>query len=316
VTVPLSQMPSSPLLHDISESFEWSLEYDSILERIANTDVIDIEWSKLRDIIKFKVDKNVAMFLAESRPSPPMPHPITSHPLAVGGLKLPPFPTRKRVDINANEPPVNFMNERQANDLKNIIYDQLHEFDDNPPFTIQRVCELCLNPKQHYKSIGKYLRAVEKSLLVTSTWDAFPPLTAKELEGPSRAAIALGSAPSTAPATPLFSPISFLHDDARRSTSRSPPPSPLALGATIIKLEEGEPKALGLVDELDDPSPGHMSDHPTPLSSVTTIRSRPSIGSLEQRFVKEEGEAGNKGHDSESGGDMVLDDADDKENKA
>lgn len=28
--------------------------------------------------------------------------------------------------------------------------------------------------------------------------------------------------------------------------------------------------ALGLVDELDDPSPGHMSEHPTALTSTTT----------------------------------------------
>jgi serine/threonine-protein phosphatase 4 regulatory subunit 2 len=51
--------------------------------------------------------------------------------------------------------------------------------------------------------------------------------------------------------------------------------------------------ALGLVDEMDDPSPGHMSDHPTPLSSVTTMpdaakSSRPFLGSLDQRFVKSE----------------------------
>lgn len=51
-------------------------------------------------------------------------------------------------------------------------------------------------------------------------------------------------------------------------------------------------KALGLVDELDDPSPGHMSDHPTPLSSVTSTEgpshTRHFLGSLEQRFVKAE----------------------------
>jgi serine/threonine-protein phosphatase 4 regulatory subunit 2 len=51
-------------------------------------------------------------------------------------------------------------------------------------------------------------------------------------------------------------------------------------------------KALGLVDELDDPSPGHMSDQPTAISSVTSMegspRPRPFLRSLEQRFVKAE----------------------------
>jgi len=46
------------------------------------------------------------------------------------------------------------------------------------------------------------------------------------------------------------------------------------------------------VDELDDPSPGHMSDQPTALSSVTSIKERspprPFLGSLEQRFIKAE----------------------------
>ena len=51
-------------------------------------------------------------------------------------------------------------------------------------------------------------------------------------------------------------------------------------------------KALGLVDELDDPSPGHMSDQPTAISSVTSMEgsphTRPFLRSLEQRFVKAE----------------------------
>jgi len=164
-----------------------------------------------------------------------------------------------------------------------VLYSRISE----PPFTIQRVCELCLHPRQHYTSVGKYLRAVEKSLLVTSTWDSFPPLSEIDTDPNGRSVLALGSTLQSAPATPLFSPISFLHDDARRSKSRSPPPSPLALGAG--DPEALDPRVLGLVDELDDPSPGHLSDHPTALSSVTTVSDgsgpRPFLDSLEQRFV-------------------------------
>ena len=102
----------------------------------------------------------------------------------------------------------------------------------------------------------------------------------------------LGSTLQSAPSTPLFSPIPFLHDDARRSKSRSPPPTPLSLNPALPIGDEdvkAEP-AIGLVDELDDPSPGHMSDHPTALTAVTTTtttpQSKPFIGSLDDRFVR------------------------------
>jgi serine/threonine-protein phosphatase 4 regulatory subunit 2 len=113
----------------------------------------------------------------------------------------------------------------------------------------------------------------------------FPAFTHAEKFSAGRSAITLGSTLQSAPSTPLFSPIPFLHDDARRSKSRSPPPTPLALDAGA----PDEFRALGLVDELDDPRPGHMSDHPTALTAVTTLPAhepKPFLGSLEQRFVK------------------------------
>lgn len=198
------------------------------------------------------------------------------------------------------QPPVCYMDEEQTNKMKESIFQLVDQFEGSvtvelihvrpehsplfrsPPFTVQRVCELCVEPKKHYNSVGKYLRAVEKSLLVTSTIESFPPLSHAEKFSAGRSAITLGSTLQSAPSTPLFSPIPFLHDDARRSKSRSPP----------LVQDSGAPddfKALGLVDELDDPRPGHMSDHPTPLTAVTTLPAyepKPFLGSLEQRFVK------------------------------
>ncbi|KAI1305562.1 protein phosphatase 4, regulatory subunit 2 [Mortierella claussenii] len=41
------------------------------------------------------------------------------------------------------------------------------------PFTIQRVCELLSNPTEHHSNLLKYLRAVEKVLMITSSINEF-----------------------------------------------------------------------------------------------------------------------------------------------
>ncbi len=130
-----------------------------------------------------------------------------------------------------------------------------------PPFTIQRICELCVDPRKHYNSVGKYLRAVERSLLVTSTWDSFPPLSTADEEYSVNPASASSNSLRDA-TTPIFSPIPFLHDDAR---SRSPSPVSMPPSAQSELHQLPEFKALGLVDELDNPKPGHLSDRPTAL---------------------------------------------------
>lgn len=88
----------------------------------------------------------------------------------------------------------------------------------------------------------------------------------------------------------------------------------------MVPSEPLEQKAFGMVDEVDDPSPGHMSEHPTALSSVTTtstVGSRPFLGSLEQRFAKGEDSEGTADSSRQEEDDaMAVDDADDKENKA
>jgi serine/threonine-protein phosphatase 4 regulatory subunit 2 len=82
--------------------------------------------------------------------------------------------------------------------------------------------------------------------------------------------------------------------------------------SSIEPLNDAMPqRAIGLVDELDDPSPGHMSDHPTAISSVTTVVSRPFLETLGSRFVR--GSEDQTAMERER--EMVVDDVDDKENK-
>nr|GAT44026.1 predicted protein [Mycena chlorophos] len=250
-----------------------------LLQQIASTDTFDSQWPPLRDYIKERIQQNIQLFF--STPDRP-PLPPTFQPLATasGGLKLAPFPSRRPI----LHVPTSYMTVQEAADMREVVFELLDQFD-AAPFTIQRVCELCLEPKKHYTSVGKYLRAVEKALLVTSTHASFPPLTEEERDTAIRTMVSIGAAPSM-PTTPIFSPISFSHGDARRSKSRSPPPSPLIL-ANSSEPHPDAPgtKELGLVDELDDPKPGHMSDTPVALSAVTEGG---NVESLESRFVPED----------------------------
>ncbi|KAI0670326.1 PPP4R2-domain-containing protein [Trametes maxima] len=327
-------------------SFEWKEEYGDALERIASSDIVETEWPLLRKIIKHQLDKNIASYLTEGprwegRPPLMIAAPQT---LPNGGLKLPPFPPREPNPSNPNPPPpkVDF-NDKEAEEMRTSIYAQLDDFEacvvnlvwdvhtvrqltptPSTPFTIQRICELCVRPRQHYKYVGKYLRAMEKCLLVTSSWNAFPPLSEVESTYSASGHPAISTSAVSAPNTPMFSPIPFLHEDARRSKSRSPPPSPLVLPETVAggltAAEEGaEPKVLGLVDELDDPSPGHLSDHIEPISATTTVASRPIHPTLEERFVKSTTEEGPQPETGEGGATdvpMAQEEDEGKENKA
>ncbi|XP_018496650.1 serine/threonine-protein phosphatase 4 regulatory subunit 2 [Galendromus occidentalis] len=52
--------------------------------------------------------------------------------------------------------------------MKEKILEALEYFN-QAPFTIQRLCEVMVDPKRYYKRIDKLMRAIEKNLLVTTT---------------------------------------------------------------------------------------------------------------------------------------------------
>ncbi|KAH9966585.1 PPP4R2-domain-containing protein [Russula dissimulans] len=313
--------------------FQWSQEYDNTLERISSTDLVDVEWPKLRNIIKYKIEQNIAAFFVDAqdhKSSSIYVPPFSPRPSTNGGLKLPPFTSRERDESNPNEAPKAHYMPEEAATIKTTLFSQLDEFD-AAPFTIQRLADLCARPRENYTALGKYCRALEKTLYVTSTWDSFPPLPLQPTDSMAFVAERIGLSSPSAPSTPLFSPISFLHDDARRSHSRSPPPSPLNLNGTDhsggVPMDAEalmEPRGLGLVDELDDPNPGHLSDRPTALTSVTSIGAGSNVISLEDRFVRasqDEGEGQpetkRKREEDDRSTDSMMDERDgDKENKS
>ncbi|KAJ1728398.1 hypothetical protein LPJ61_004050 [Coemansia biformis] len=61
----------------------------------------------------------------------------------------------------------------QIRELEGRISYSLHTFDE-APFTIQRIAELLAWPDRHYRSVLKFLRAIERVVYVTSTVEEFP----------------------------------------------------------------------------------------------------------------------------------------------
>ncbi|CAG9788380.1 unnamed protein product [Diatraea saccharalis] len=69
------------------------------------------------------------------------------------GIDIPPYP---------NVDPFNY------DIMKNSLLERLDSFT-SAPFTVQRICELLTYPRKQYNRVDKFMRAVEKNILVVST---------------------------------------------------------------------------------------------------------------------------------------------------
>lgn len=80
-------------------------------------------------------------------------------------------------DLNTSSSSTYIPNQNTANDansiqlIKDRIFERMQSFN-NAPFTIQRICELLLKPNNHYNRIDKYLRGLEKCIMVVTTVDS------------------------------------------------------------------------------------------------------------------------------------------------
>lgn len=80
-------------------------------------------------------------------------HVLTEFHDSSPGLDLPPCP---------NVDPFNY------DTMKNCLLERIDSFS-SAPFTVQRICELLTCPRKQYSRIDKYMRAIEKNILVVST---------------------------------------------------------------------------------------------------------------------------------------------------
>ncbi|KAG8912317.1 hypothetical protein FRC01_005164 [Tulasnella sp. 417] len=262
------------VLNGISQDYEWQLPNQEHLARrdIPSSDatIVDVTIGGPRTPL---TEQQVPATIAIS-PSVIEQRPSTQH-----GLILPPFPRRLNEDGKVMPTKLTIS---EANEEMERIFGMLDEFDEHPPFTIQRICELLTRPSI-YKSLGKFLRAFERTLLITSTADQYTADTYAATAAQSVLSPTLSDSALKLAMTPLFSPIPFLHPDldpvtgqpipgGRNGTSAHATPSPMLLNGDTEVDVPSSPR-LGLVDELDDPSAdsNHLTDHPRAISATTNL---------------------------------------------
>ncbi|KAG8893611.1 hypothetical protein FRB99_001849, partial [Tulasnella sp. 403] len=312
------------ILNGISSTFTWKTEYDDKIEKAAADNLVqDWDWKIMRDAIKRRLHQVITTYLTMQQPKakrdgssglssettlvdlgrpndPPLgptlaisPAAIEQRPSTPHGVIIAPFP-RRPVDDKVMPSKLSV---ESANEEMERLFGMLDEFEEYPPFTIQRICELLVRPRV-YKSLGKFIRAFERGLLVTSTYDqyvidTYAVQSAPGQENFSESALKLAM-------TPLFSPIPFLHPELDPVTgqpittngSSSPRRSTAADAPSPMMLNDDIPPPsprLGLVDELDDPSAdsNRMADHPQAINSSTPIRSSSRVVDIDDMDMDE-----------------------------
>lgn len=111
-------------------------ELNDYLTYVARTGDPVYQWSLVKSLFKEKL-LNVLTDFYETSP----------------GIEIPPYP---------NVDPFNY------DIMKNSLLERLDSFT-SAPFTVQRICELLTCPRKQYNRVDKFMRAVEKNILVVST---------------------------------------------------------------------------------------------------------------------------------------------------
>ncbi|GBM28814.1 Serine/threonine-protein phosphatase 4 regulatory subunit 2-A [Araneus ventricosus] len=123
-------------LNDFERKLELSPILEDYLKRIAKNGEIVFPWSKLKPLLKKKLE----VVLDEFYETCPVETSV-------------PVPNFETFNFDA---------------LKKSILQAVESFT-SAPFTIQRLCELVTDPTKHYNRTDKYMRGIEKNVLVVST---------------------------------------------------------------------------------------------------------------------------------------------------
>lgn len=114
-------------------------ELNEYLAYVARTGDPVYQWSLVKSLFKEKL-LNVITDFYETTPGSP-------------GIEIPPYPNVDTFNYDI---------------MKNSLLERLDSFT-SAPFTVQRICELLTFPRKQYNRIDKFMRAIEKNILVVST---------------------------------------------------------------------------------------------------------------------------------------------------
>jgi len=135
VMMELATLEKNPQVDTISQTLDDYLGY------VAKSGNALFAWSKVKPLFKRKLELIIKEFVEES-PTENLPR----------------------------QPNVEMFSFDQ---MRERIFEQLESYT-GVPFTVQRLCELMVEPRKHYKRTDKFMRGLEKIMLVVSTIDPNP----------------------------------------------------------------------------------------------------------------------------------------------
>ncbi|KAE8450617.1 hypothetical protein EG329_005961 [Mollisiaceae sp. DMI_Dod_QoI] len=150
---------------------------DDILRTLAEGKSMDYEqWPGLLPRLLSRLEKIVKEDFSPPTTSAPSSRPIPSSPPTQSTTGEPSSQNSSQSTNKENAPPTTpttFPPEIQ-NLIKSITSTLNSLFTRYPPHTIQRLSELILYPKQHYRTLASYLHALDRVVHVTSGAHIFP----------------------------------------------------------------------------------------------------------------------------------------------
>ncbi|KAL7902105.1 hypothetical protein HDV63DRAFT_395058 [Trichoderma sp. SZMC 28014] len=251
--------------------------------------------------------------VAASQPQPPATAPETSSPQS---------PSRSQEQSDEVLP-------KQLADMVGEIKSHIGSFKSYPPHTIQRIAELILYPRAHYKALASYLHALDRVSAVTSGTNTYPlpppipDMSAIQLNGddPDDPAMAVSWSNPTAAAVgsdealggALLTPIPWL--------TRGTPPPEAAIEAPVgaqIHSESTEtiegPNGVGSIETVSVsingvPSMGASRG----VTQGELLRQEQKAGIVPVTQLTKSGDVMGEGEQSEASEDQPMGDDDDEE---